>query len=408
MKHPDVLRHQAFFDGLAALDENDSSWPAISAGLLVLRQLDDRLRDGMEPDARSTTATLEAAAAIPRTDPVRRLLMMLADLAVEAEPPRHPLGIQLFAWARSLENNAAWALAEDVYRAVTEFVPCDDDLELVTDAWMRRAYVARMRSGFADAEHAIERGREFAARLGDAGRLLRLRMASANIAIDRHQPELAESIIAETVALAAPLGGPVYSEALHTRGEVARVQGDNVAALRYYHRALEGAPSDIGRERLLLAISGTSIDVGARSMARDALLVLAVTAQTRNTRWLAVVNLLEIAVLDRNELSFESYRRELASEPLSPTAAGYFALYEGHGFRAFDRPHLAEASYERALQHAHDHQLKKLVVEAECALLALRSSADAPHPCAESPVPSVLEPLAQRVRAMRENLPSGW
>ncbi len=405
MRQPELLRHQAFFDRLADLQEQDPTWPTLSAGLLVLRQLDDRLRDGLRPDPRSTAFTLDAARAVLLTDPTRRILVGLAELAVEAEPSRHALAVQLFAWARALENNAAWALAQDVYRAVTEFIPADDDLEIVTDAWMRRAYVARMMAAYADAEFAIERGREFAARLGDASRLLRLRMASANVAVDRHQPELAEHIIAETVALAAPLGGPVYSEALHGRGNVARMRGDNISALQFYHRALEGSPSDIGRERLLLTISAVSIDVGARSMARDALLVLAVTAQTRNTRWLAVVNLLEIAVLDRNEISFESYRRELAAEPLSPIAAGYFALYEGHGHRAFGRPDLAAACYERALQNAHDHQLGKLVVEAEAAMAGLSELDEMPRPGAESPVPSALEPLARRVRAMRECLP---
>lgn len=405
MRQSELLRHQAFFDHLGTLHDQDPSWPAVAAGLLVLRQLDDRLRDQLPPDARATAATLDTVAAIPQTDSTRRLLAGLAEIAVSPTPDRHALGVQLFAWARALENNAMWDIAREVYRAVTEFVAADDDLELVTDAWARRAYTSRMMSKFADAEFAIERGREFAARLGDAARLLRLRMASANVAIDRHLPELAESIIAETVALAAPLGGPVYSEALHGHGEVARMRGDNVRALQYYHHALEGAPSDIGRERLLLTISGVSIDLGARSMARDALLVLAVTAQTRNTRWLAVINLLEIAVLDRNEISFESYRRELAGEPLSPIAAGYFALYEGHGHRAFGRREPARASYARALQNAHDHQLGKLVVEAEAAMAALLNHEETPHVHGESPVPASLQPLAQRMRAMRENLP---
>ena len=404
MRPSNRLRHQAFFRLLGESHELDADWPATAAGLLLLRQLDDRFRDQLMPDARSSAATLEAVDAIPATDSTRRILLGLAQLAIETEPARHDLGTRLFAWARALENNASWALAEDVYAAVTEHVPADDDLEVVTDAWMRRGYVARMQSDFDGALFAIERGRELAARLGDASRLLRLRMASANVAIDRDQPELAESIIVETVALAVPLGGPVLSEALHTRGTVATLRGDRIAALQFYHRALDGAPSDIGRERLLLSISGTSIDLGARTMARDALLVLAVTAQTRHTRWLAVVNLLEIAALDRNELSFESYRRELAGEPLSPLVATYFALYEGHGHRAFGRPDLAAASYARAVQQATEHQLPKVLIEAKQATETLWSSPYASH--AEAPLPAGLGPLAERVRSMRENLPS--
>src|SRR3712207_4623056 len=41
-----AIRHLAFFDALAEMDEEDASWRAVSAGLVVLRLLDAWLEEG--------------------------------------------------------------------------------------------------------------------------------------------------------------------------------------------------------------------------------------------------------------------------------------------------------------------------------------------------------------------------
>jgi hypothetical protein len=58
------------------------------------------------------------------------------------------------------------------------------------------------------------------------------------------------------------------------------------------------------------------------------------------------------------------------------------------------------------LHNARSHQLVKLVAEAERAIAALSGHAeDSVSVKPESPVPHALEPLAERVRSMRESLP---
>ena len=403
MTNSDTLRHMAYFERLGTLSERDQAWPCIAAGLIVLRQLDSRALLGLGRDAWQITAAREAVSRVPASNSMRMLLTRLLELADGDEAPApSAVGPRLMAYGRALETTGEWGLAADVYSCTTEIVPADVDLELVTDVQSRLAYVSRMRADWDGADRAIQRASALAGRLGDARRVLRLRLSSASVAMNRGNLERAEEILSETLALSAVVGGDVHSETLHSRGELDYDRGDAQSALGWFERALDSAPSEIGRERLLLNISAASLDLGARSVARDALLVLAVTAQTSNTRWLAVVNLLEVATLDRNELAFEQHRRELAGTTLPPRTAAYFAIYEGHGFRAFGREGQARASYERAAAIAAEHQFEKIARDATAALDALESNITELRPRAEAALPASLLALAARVRALRE------
>ncbi|MBI2796611.1 MAG: hypothetical protein HYX65_07915 [Gemmatimonadetes bacterium] len=358
---------------------------------------------GAARDAWQVMAAREAVARIPSSSGMRLLLARLLELAdSEAEPKAAAVGPRLMAYGRALETLGEWGLAADVYTSATDVVPADLDLELLADAQARLAYVERMRARWDEADLAIQRASALAGRLGDARRVLRLKVSSANVQLNRGRLDRAEDILGETLALSAIMGGEVHSEVLHARGELDYDRRNPRGALEWFERALGSSPSEIGRERLLLNISAAALDLGARTVARDALLVLAVTAQTSNTRWLAVVNLIEVATLDRNELVFEQYRRELAAESLPPRTAAYFAIYEGHGYRAFGRTEAARLSYERAASLAVEHQLDRVARDAAGALSALESHVSELRPKAETALPASLLALAARVRALRE------
>ena len=403
MSDSETLRHRAYFERLGAMAERDPAWPATTAGLVVLRQLDARLLHGAARDPWQVIAAREVLTRVPSSDSMRLLLARLLESAdAEELPEPSAIGPRLMAYARALEVASEWGLAADVYECITQVVPVTVDLELVTDAQSRLAYVERMRARWDEAEAAISRASAMAGRLGDARRVLRLRMSSAIIAMNRGHLERAEDMLGETMTLSAMMGGDVHSEVLHARGELDYDRRNPRGALEWFERALESSPTELGRERLLLNISAAALDLGARSVARDALLVLAVTAQTSNTRWLAVVNLLEVATLDRNEIVFEQYRRELAAEALPPRTAAYFAIYEGHGFRAFGRAEAARASYERAATLAQEHQFEKIARDAGDAIAALELNVSELRPREELSLPASLLALAARVRALRE------
>ena len=46
MESEGMLRHLAFFEELGKMDETDASWRSVSAGLVVLRLVDNWIADG--------------------------------------------------------------------------------------------------------------------------------------------------------------------------------------------------------------------------------------------------------------------------------------------------------------------------------------------------------------------------
>ena len=156
--------------------------------------------------------------------------------------------------------------------------------------------------------------------------------------------------------------------ALHARGGVAHARGDYELTIRFAYEALEKTSSPEARDRVLGDIASTFVNLGVRSAARDALLLLAATAQAQYSRWLATINLIEIAALDRCEPVFEQYRRELLDAPLPPSLEVWYHVHVGEGYRAFGRLDAARAALARAVDIAARHQLNQVLFKAESEL----------------------------------------
>ena len=112
-----------------------------------------------------------------------------------------------------------------------------------------------------------------------------------------------------------------------------------------------------------------------RSAARDALLVLAATAQEQYSRWLATINLMELEAMDGCEPRFEEYRRQLDGLTLPPVlqAEYYYSLGEAH--RIFQHPDQARQALTRAVEVATAHGLNEHAFRAEQALAELEAAA---------------------------------
>jgi hypothetical protein len=104
------------------------------------------------------------------------------------------------------------------------------------------------------------------------------------------------------------------------------------------------------------------------SPARDAYLVLATTAQETYVRWLAEINLMELAAEQRLELQFDRYRRDLESADFTPMLRATYLLHVGRGYHALGKSELGVVWLERAVEFAAEHKLNQLVFEAEAAL----------------------------------------
>src|SRR5690606_32394898 len=123
------------------------------------------------------------------------------------------------------------------------------------------------------------------------------------------------------------------------------------------------------RDGVLGDLAANLISLGAFAPARDALVVLTLTAQEAIRRLSAEINLFELAVLEGNEMAFEQHRRSLGRESMPPEFAAHYHLYAARGLLAFGRDSALvrqELTRARTINSEHDfHQLQFQVDELE-------------------------------------------
>ena len=368
-----AVRHLAYFDTLAEMEESDASWRAVSAGLVVLRLLDAWLEEGPQtvaPGSWSVQAVREAVQAIDAGDPSRAILAGIVDAMEGAQAVAlAPLAPRLMAYGRALDYVGRFRLAGDVYRTVLAHVHPGDDADVAADAQIQYGYCMRMVGEWDEAAGAYAAAGRIADAAGDPVRALRARMAEARLALTRGNLPEADRILDAAIDEATTRQlTEVRALALHTSATVAHARGDFERAIRLAYEALEGLSNPMSRDRALADIAAAFAELGVRSVAREAQLVLAATAQEQYSRWQASINLLEIAALDRFEPVFEQYRRELAEADLPPFLAAMYHLYVGEGLRLFGRMEAARVALERALALATQNRFNQLLFRAEEAL----------------------------------------
>src|SRR5262249_10965102 len=87
MESTSCFRHLAFFEELSKMDETDPHWRSVSAGLVVMRLVDEWIMTGCDAvrlDAWGVTAVREAIAAVPETTPLRGILTAIVDCIVSS------------------------------------------------------------------------------------------------------------------------------------------------------------------------------------------------------------------------------------------------------------------------------------------------------------------------------------
>jgi hypothetical protein len=152
------------------------------------------------------------------------------------------------------------------------------------------------------------------------------------------------------------------------RARVAMQLGDNSTALVLGHEAFECSTDPFDRDRLLLNIGLTLSHMGLWSEARDAYLVAAATGQESTVRWMAQINLMELAYLDGNELQFEHYQRAVPAVALPPYVETVYYETRAHGLCVFGRLEQATDACHRMLHVASRHGLNEFVIKADSAL----------------------------------------
>ena len=364
-------RHLPFFAELASLEDGDAGWRSISAGLVVLRLVDAWMAEGAAAVAADGWGVRSVEAAIeemPAGVPARAVLRSVVDaVQTSTTSDMHAIAPRLMAYARSLDLDAKWTLAADVYETVIAHVHPVEESDVAIGAHLRLAYCQRTLGALDDAGQSYQAASAIARDVDDMFGVLRAQIGAAKIAMARGNMPSAERLLDDTITLAATRDdlADVHAMALQDRAEVAFHRGRYDLAVELAYASLELTRDPRDRDRLLGGIAGAFYMLGVRSAARDAYLVIEATAQEEYLRWYASINLMEIAARDGSMPVFERYRRSLATMPLPPVMEAQFHLQTAESYEVLLQPAAAVAAAERARTVAERFGFNQVLFAAE-------------------------------------------
>jgi tetratricopeptide (TPR) repeat protein len=400
------MRHQPFFAELAALEDADPSWRAVTAGLVVLRLVDAWVEEGAGVIAADSWGVRSVRAAIedmPAGMPARTLLAGVVEaLTLARGGDVHAVAPKLMAYARSLDLDARWTLAADVYETILSHVHPVEDADVAVNALLRRGHCLRQMGCLTEASTAYGTAAEVAAQASDMIGTLRARIGEAKVLAEKGNLPAADQMLESAAALAGEHSlAEVRSAATHDRSHVAILRGQYDAAVRFAYEALRESANEHERERILNDLATAFSALGVTSAARDAFMLIAATAREQYLRWTATINLMELAADEGVRLQFERHRQQLAGAALPPLLQVQFELHVGRGYQSMGEWELARSWLARAAGTATSHSFNKLLFEAEDAL-AKNTRHEMRVPAVAFEVSSDVGQIAKEIRALRE------
>lgn len=401
-----TVRHLSFFEALAGLEESSAEWRATTAGLVVLRLVDSWFEEGQSvasADAWGLSAVRDAVDEMDAGTPARAILSGVVDAVAAAQRADFSLiAPRLSAYGRALHFDAKWRLAADVNSTLVEYAHPIDEADVYINASLQLGYCMRMLGDWDLASAAYEDAGRVATSMGDVVGILRVQISMARLSSARGNLPRAEEILDETIARAKGESLPdIIGLALHERSTVAHDRGQYQQSIRFGYEALENTTRQSARDRVLGDIAASFMELGVTSAARDAFLILAATGQEQYVRWVATLNLLDIAIVDGSEPAFEAYRRELAQATLPIALETNFHILSGKGYHAFGRNDRAHASLTLAVELASQHRLNQLLFNAEQSLRQLEVGSRTPEKTSIG-TPEEVADVASAIQAMRQ------
>jgi len=380
-----MIKHHAFFQTLGSLNEGDVAWQPTLAGLAVLR-LFDSVAEGPRMDTfddwTAHRAARDAVSAISEGNPARAILTRILDRLERVSGISEEIGRELLAFGRSLDLEARWDLATDVFQTVSTQFSSREYPHLVIESCTALGAVARHAPDWNTSSRAYAQAQHLADAIGDEAASLAVDAGIANSNRIRGNLPAAEAELEKVVAEARARGfSQVEAFALHSQATLAHVKGDYQQAVHLAYRSLEMTMQGAARERILADIAAAYAGLGMRETARDGYLIVAVTSPHQWVRWQATLNLMELAVDAGDENQFDSYASQLETAPLDARLRSYFLFYRALGNRQFGREGSDEQLHAAEL-FATQHELHQLAFEIEAArenapVEAERAGADA-------------------------------
>ncbi len=364
-----MIKHHAFFEALANAGEKTPEWHSVFAGLSLMR-----LMDRIAADPASTALgpadldiSLASAEAVSTGNPVRAILLRILDQLNESLELSAAIGADLVAYGRALDLDAKWSLAADVFETVSELYSERSHPRIVIESSTLLGAAARSVGDWERSNRAYSRAEHLAERIGDRALALTARVGLANSQITRGNLPTAEieldQIINEAVAERLQ---SVQQIALHARASLAHQQSDYQQTIHLAYRSMELTTNSTARERLLADIAAAYAELGMLETARNAYHIVAITSPHQWVRWQSMLNMMELAVHERDQVSFDNLVKELDTAALDPKLQSYFLYFKALGAREFDYPDWS-ALLDEAQRVAESHKLNQLAFEIESA-----------------------------------------
>lgn len=376
---PPPLPHLAYLEALAQCSEESARWHSVTAGYAVLQLFEGWAGvdgSGVPPSVLEVRRVRRRLAAVSESDPIRRCLTHLVDVIERAttdadEPMLRGIEVAriLAAYGKLLQYESSWSLSRDVYETLVAYAHCIDDEERLLDAMLMVGFSLRMLAQFDEARDAYGHLRDMAALLESEQYLLLSELGFAKIAIERGNLPAAAGMLDQIITEAHEVEHVgIRAKALMDRARVAHQLGDLASATILGHQALESSTDPMERERILINLGMAFTHLGLLSEARDAYLIVNATAQEASVRWLAEINLMELAYLEAREPTFEQHRRQLAGIELPPYLQAVFQETLAHGCRVFGREGAAREAFQRMRMIGERYGLNEFVIKADAAL----------------------------------------
>jgi tetratricopeptide (TPR) repeat protein len=364
------LKHIAFFEAIAEAEEKTPEARSATAGLLMLRLIDHWMLAGsvmVEPESVSVRSVRGAIMELEANDPGREVLLgMVNTMQTVREVDIAPMLPRLFAYAGCLEKRAELKLAADVYGTIARLGEEDYDGDLLIDSYLRLGYCQRMLGALNDAESAYSVAGKMAKRQKETARTLRSQIGTAIVVMARGNLPKADELLAQ-IALESEQNGCVEEQAraLHANSTVARQRGDLGRSVRLAYGALQRTTLPNERDMILGDIGAAFITMRRFEAARDALMILDVTASTAVPKILARVNMVALAARAGNKDLFVNARARLEAVVLPPEAAVNFLIESARGYLEFGEPETAVGLLDRARELAVKHGFNRSIFEVD-------------------------------------------
>ncbi len=400
-----MIRHQVYFDTLGSMKEDSVSWRSAFAGLSVLRLVDSMVDTGspITPAGWGQLHSVRSAIeSVSDGDAIRGVLTTVFEEATKRGEIDDIVCGYLLDYGRSLDYEASWGLAIDVFSTVAKLARPERNARLAVEAYVSVGGAARRNGDWDTSARAYSQAAYIADTLGDKSGVLTVQVGIANTYLAKGNLPQAQAILDDVVVQARDQDLPeIQAKALHTRAAVAQRRGEHAEGLKIAHEALRLIKRPADRDFILEDIAVLFSELGLRDSARDAHMVLAATAQTKLLRWTATLNLMELASLDGMEDAFDTYVKELADAPLGFWVRSHYLLFLGEGLGRFGRADAAEDALREAISFAESNQVHQVAFKAQNVLSAVRST---PRPAGTfvAPVEWTQEEIAPVIATIAE------